>query len=211
MEALVTMTIIVLALAIVLPLLFLARRNAARKEGERRVLQVVKGLIQYSQSGIDYYPGIRANGTVWQPSAAGRLQILLEDELFSPENVISPLERKTLWASGTLDSSQFSFALLDIDHPSYLGRRAEWRPTINRDAVVISDRNTGSDAVPNVRSIHSGTLGQWYGSVGWNDGHTTWEDDQLLTTRYGNGPRHVESDHLFRDDANGSDALMVYP
>jgi hypothetical protein len=108
-----------------------------------------------------------------------------------------------------------------------VGRRREWKETINSSAVVISDRNLGTPG--NASSIWTNSPGDWTGTVTMNDGSATfvnYEDfatGRLMpiveNTRYGGGPTFA-ADDLFRDQTgegqprlspnpSGYDALMI--
>ncbi len=149
----------------------------------------------------------------------GRYELLLDGEFLTPETLISPLdENKIEWGVNPNDEDEgiepenISFAMLELGVRSSGGaselerepRSEEWRSTGNARALVLSDRNTGSNDTGNVSSIHT-TIdsGDWEGSVQWNDGHVTWEQTHLLEVKYGSGELLTgdDADNIFDDDS----------
>ena len=158
-----------------------------------------------------------------------RYALMLDQNLFTPDYAISPSETRTAWSEGVGDftSANYSYAMLNFyDTGNDLatnGRLAEWGETLNGQAVVISDRNTGTSSTDNASSVWTSTdQGDWRGGVAWNDNHVTFETDQNMTTKYGDQGVTVDEDdeNLFTDDevtpTGGSastgvfDAGMVY-
>jgi hypothetical protein len=95
--------------------------------------------------------------------------------------------------------SHYSFAMLSIDGepgsaPDADYRAEEWAYSYNSQAVVMSDRNLGTDATAGVQSNYATKPGEFRGSVLWNDGYVTFEETHILETRYGSGPVHVDAD-----------------
>jgi prepilin-type N-terminal cleavage/methylation domain-containing protein len=159
----------------------------------------------------------------------GRYWIMLTGDFFTPEYAISPSETSSvteyeesttatpnavLFDTGTSGTRHYSYALLAITNanptaaspgPTFGGRASEWTQSLNTQAVVVSDRNTGTSAqVANLRSIHTSEAGDWKGSVLWNDNHVAFEQTAVLETRYGNGELNVNSagdpaDNIFRN------------
>lgn len=170
-----------------------------------------------------------------------RYWVLLDADYFTPEYAISPSESADVreYDFGNDDvgapvmwnkaMKHYSYAMLgfeaDAKHPKQVakaseGRAAEWSQTLNSQAIVLSDRNTGTNATDKVRSIHTGDLGDWKGAVVWNDNHVGFENDQFFETKYANGALHADgdfgdpTDNLFSNEADpqgnvGVDALMV--
>ena len=140
-----------------------------------------------------------------------RLDLLLEDDYFTGELMIAPVDVKDTWTTGSVDTTNFSYGMLQIG--SGANRRAEWRDTVNTEAVILSDRAEGT-ASTNIKSYWTspaaGTA-DWRGSVGWNDNHVTFENDHILSiTKYGS---HINSnDDLFAANptATEPDATMTY-
>ncbi len=167
-----------------------------------------------------------------------RFWILLDDDFFTPEYAISPSEVAEVdaveWGgnAGTAtvkwnaDTKNYSYAMLGIKGAAgqapdnaFAGRGQEWQQTLNSQAIVLSDRNTGTNATNKVASIHSDDPGEWTGSVLWNDNHVQFETTQFFQTKYANGALHSDrfgdgTDNLFDSEADpngrvGVDALMV--
>ena len=90
--------------------------------------------------------------------------------------------------------------------PTEGGRHAEWAQTLNSQAIVLSDRNTATQANP--ASIHVDPGDPWAGSVLWNDNHVGFEQEDVFETKYGHGELN-EADRLF--EATGTEeALMMH-
>jgi type II secretory pathway pseudopilin PulG len=146
-----------------------------------------------------------------------RFALLLNGDHILPEYLIAPNDSaKTPAVLGTNVTAQnYSYAALELGDGA-LGRRREWKETINSAAVVLSDRNTGSPDEPN--SVWTNTPGDWTGTVVRNDGSAMWVrhwdvDTGWLTpvvhqTRYGGMPVNT-TDHLFKDETGGDDAWMI--
>ena len=145
-----------------------------------------------------------------------RWAIMLDGNYFNGEYVISPVETKTEWTTTDIDLTfeNYSYALLSITETvnaanpvKETGRFNEWKDTLNTEAIVITDRNTG-DGTSNagsggggVSSIHTEEDGgEWRGSVGWNDNHVEFETDHVLDTRYSNGVFNDSSDNSKEDN-----------
>ncbi|MFN3167579.1 MAG: type II secretion system protein [Phycisphaeraceae bacterium] len=100
-------------------------------------------------------------------------------------------------------------------------RAAEWKQTLNSQAVIVSDRATDGPADNAIRSIHTDEDGEWRGSVLWGDNHVAFENEQFFETKYGSGSLNrpngnQDADNLFEDEASvgnnrtrGANALMV--
>jgi len=179
-------------------------------------------------------------------SPQARFYILLNGDYFTPEYAISPSEVKTMtpYVESTTTTptalvfnnvgiKNYSYAMLQIT--SDLGntspasspintanaqRGAEWKQTLNSQAVVVSDRNiANTSTTTTIQSIHTDEPGQWSGSVLWNDNHVAFESGgDLFETKYGNGPlnvtnANVANDRLFASadgtDTNSTNASMI--
>lgn len=170
-----------------------------------------------------------------------RFWILLDGDFFTPEYAISPSEVANITDYDPGQAAvaapvqwnervkHYSYAMLGIRgdklNPTKpaedaRGRHAEWSQTLNSQSIVISDRNSGDDAMDNVGSIHTDGQGDWTGSVLWNDNHVGFEDWHAgFATKYGNGELNADDfndglDNLFEDqkigkNAAGFDALMI--
>ena len=194
---------LVLMIGILLPTIGAARNTALRMKSNARVRGICAGLIQYSQGNQDQYPGL---GRVDDLTVEGRYQILLDSQFIAPEYLISPVEAhlKQPAYGGTLTTKNYSFALPQI--PESGGRRNQWAATLNFEAPIVSDRNTGTGPGSAARSIHSDT--EWRGSVAYNDNHTNFETNHVLSyTRFGDVK--TTNDDLFAPAGN-DDAYMIY-
>lgn len=168
-----------------------------------------------------------------------RYWILLKGDFFTPEYAISPSETADVdlafdWqfdnGPGVVrwdnNLKHYSYAMLGIKgtagegpDAAFAGRAAEWQQTLNSQAIVLSDRNTGTNATDQVESIHTGDRSDWTGSVLWNDNHVGFEQEQFFETKYANGALNSDqfgngTDNLFdserdRNGLVGVDALMV--
>lgn len=193
-----------------LPALSEARRNAMRQENNTRLRAIHQAMVVFSADNADRLPGMDVDGNVTAASASHRYDILLDAKLLSPDSLISPLDRqRKAWAGGTVVPENFSYAMLEIATPG--ARQAEWAcesPSLFR-AVMVGDRNAGTDAGPNVRSIHTKSRGSWEGSIVFNDNHVTYESSHIIgPTQYGSATP-TEADNLFLDERSGDDAYMV--
>ena len=158
-----------------------------------------------------------------------RIWILLDGGFITPEYLISPSETEPIMpylGGGPVTEDNYSYALLsfeetisgrkdgrtgeyvyDVDSATY-GRAAEWSQTLNSQAIVLSDRNIGSNASSSVTSIHEHSPGSWRGSVLWNDNHVGFETSHFFETKYANGSLNY-GDNIFEDDGTGGfDAVM---
>ncbi len=144
-----------------------------------------------------------------------RYYILFKGEFFTPEYAISPAENSFVepYVASTGPSvksvefstygvKNYSYAMLafrgqtaatgNTPQPTNFmdaPRVAEWQQTLNAQAIVLSDRNTGGGSSnTTINSIHSGRQGEWSGSVLWNDNHVAFENDHYFETKYGNAP-----------------------
>ena len=209
------LTVLVLLTMYILPAPGGRHHPSMQSNGQVRGIQ--QAMVLYGQGNNTYYPGLDSLGELDTPEEDGgdgrdpdwRMEIMLTNNFFTGEYVVSPVDVKTVWTTGAVDSTMYPYALLDLDQSP---ERAEWRDTINTEAVVVSDRNTGSGTKEaELNSLWTGRRGDWRGSVGWNDNHTTFETEAVgYTTKYGS-LFNDQNDNLFQDDdvARG-DAQMVY-
>ena len=173
-----------------------------------------------------YYVGDTETTSESGGHPAVRYILMLRGSLLTGEILISPADTRTTWtenASTSVDGgrdriqrSNYSFAMLrlqandaegDITNgdatnptlPKFGSISNEWRDTINTEAPVISDRNTGTNTwgtsvnatTGAIKSIHTTENGDWRGSVGWNDNHVTFETNNILRTKWSNGQSMV--------------------
>jgi hypothetical protein len=183
---------------------------------------VHQSMVIYAQNNNTYFPGFDAHGKILPTtdplfssapgnslsggSMSARYYILvnrgfLDGRALLNSQEITPQAWKSPAALPTPD--QFSFALLRIapssqstDITPHTARANEWRDNANAQALLITDRNTGSSTASTaVRSVWSTTWSgaDWQGNVVWGDNHT----DHLkapnshlgplsLTTKYAN-------------------------
>jgi len=173
-------------------------------------------MMTYAAGNKDYYPGLNSKGEVLDISVEHRYWELLDNNAFTGEYIISPAETKNIWTTGQITSDNYSYSMLELDgdigKKPDAGRGEEWRLGINTQAVIMSDRNSGTDAHSGVQSIYPGSsssLGSWFGAIGRNDGSVAYESTHLVDTQYGKtGPVHID-DNLF-EAAGADDAYMIY-
>ena len=159
----------------------------------------------------------------------GRYWILLNGDYFTPEYAISPSETSNVTEyvepatgtdpvrfAGAGGEKNYSYAMLQfVANSGGVGavsaatapRAAEWKQTLNSQAIVVSDRNLGGTAnVADLQSIHS-EKGEWSGSVLWNDNHVGFENEVTFETKYANGRLNDGAgDDLFADANVGTNA-----
>lgn len=223
-----------------------ARRmqNSTQLRGIHQGLVTFANSNKNQFAGFDSRARIIANGKETTGNSGdgdtveARFWILLEGDYFTPEYVISPSEiavvDEVAWGANegiatvkwNADEKNYSYAMLGIkgvagekSDNAFAGRGAEWQQTLNSQAIVLSDRNIGTNATDKVGSIHSDDEGDWRGSVLWNDNHVGFEDGQYYETKYANGALNSDrfgegTDNLFSSEADpngrvGVDALMV--
>ena len=171
----------------------------------------VQCLVTYGGGNREWYPGVTTEGEVVDVSTTGVFKALLESNAFSGEYAISPMEDLEPWRPDQeLTTDNLSYAILDVDISAGKTERfSEWRQTINTQAAVVSDRNTGAeDGYASVWTAHVEGDG-WSGGVGRNDGSASHEMSPVLdNTKYGRGDLN-QQDHLFESEG-GSDALMTF-
>lgn len=159
------------------------------------------------------------DGTNSGQDIEGRYWLLLDQDYFTPEYAISPSETNVVteypgggaaveWNAGVGSLKHYSFAMsrwrADTTTGLYTGaayvnevvRAKEWRSNMNSQSVAMSDRNTGANSGSLKKSIHT-EVGEWEGSVLWNDNHVAFEKTNILTTKYGNGTLNDGDDNLF--------------
>ena len=243
-ELLVVISIIALLIGILLPALGAARRTARQMQSSTQVRGIHQGIVAHASSNKHKFVGIGkpdsspddgfVDDTTSDTGDSGpgqyveaRYWIMLDGQYFTGEYAISPVETKEIWTTREIESDNYSYSLLKIDTKgsggkANTGRLREWSETINSDAIVITDRNTGDDTdSDSVKSIHTNRSGDWRGTVGWNDNHVGFEHTHVFETRYQGGAKMVSSksgegtDTLFEsertlENENGFDAFMIF-
>jgi prepilin-type N-terminal cleavage/methylation domain-containing protein len=230
-ELLVVISIIALLIGILLPALGAARRTARQMQSNTQVRGIQQAMVLFAQGNNGYYPGMNSRGGLEQDinmsgldgdDPGARYTLMLQGNFFTGEYCISPVDVKIEWTSDIADSGQYSYAILDI---SLAPEQTEWRDTINTEAIVICDRNISDVAnEANVQSIWTTEKGDWRGSIGWNDNHTTFEtkahddnrEENSYKTKYGTNINDPDDnpptgDNLFEDDDESlGDAFMIF-
>lgn len=212
-QAAIVLLCVMVIVAIILPM-FGGSRPAPRMQNSTQLRGIHQSLVIYGNSNKNYFPGLNELGEDDRISVEERFQILMEDGYISPFYAISPLETEMIqeWEEPydpyehklTVTKDSYSYAMLQI--PEEGGRRDEWKQTLNSQAIVLSDRNTGTRAKPS--SIHVQAGDPWQGSVLWNDNHVGFEDTDVYETKYGDGELN-EADRLF-EAAGTDDALQIH-
>lgn len=203
----ITLVPVVLMIAILLPALGAARRAARQMKNTTQIRGIAQGFSIYGGNNGGYYPGIDEYGNPVDLTVENRFGVLLDNNMFTGEYLISPSETKTVWRSGPLTTANYSFALSDISEKG--GRRSEWWKSINGMAITISDRNTGASAADaDVMSVHTGYPGDWAGSIGRNDGSASFENTHEQDVQYGKGQAYP-FDNIF-EMTGTDDAAMIY-
>ncbi len=256
-ELLVVISIIALLVGILLPALGAARRAARQGQSNTQVRGIHQSMVMYSQGNRTWYPGFNSRG---ENAAAGaatdpigtmsggavehRYGVMLGNAYFTGEYAISPAETATkiIWTTQQVTSANYSFAMIkvsgqDVAGPvtNNIGRREEWRQTLNGQAVIMTDRLRsssladsvgGATAAPiDLSSIHTDlNSGQWNGSIGWNDNHVKFSSTPEVTTKYTANKGVIEGDQIYgfqqgtatysgnwaSDNMNDYNCFMVY-
>jgi prepilin-type N-terminal cleavage/methylation domain-containing protein len=218
-ELLVVISIIALLIGILLPALGAARKTANQMKNSSQLRGQFQGMVIYAQSNADYLPGLATSGI---PTAAGtnttgntnadgsvagsRYWALLTGSFISPALLLNPADSLAIWSTNAVTTANHSYALLEITTNSNdAGRQAEWKDNANSAAVMISDRNIGTDnSDGGVKSLWTTTPGDWRGSVCWGDDHVTFELSNRLTTTTIYNSISQTNDNLFATASTSS-------
>ncbi|MEM9881862.1 MAG: prepilin-type N-terminal cleavage/methylation domain-containing protein [Planctomycetota bacterium] len=212
--------VVLLLIGMLLPALGASRRTARQMANNTQLRGIHQGFVTFAQSnkrgGNDgYFPGLNSDGGLVVASPAGRLQLMLKGNYFTPDYIINPADTEKVEApgqDGPVTDRNHSYAMLPIADPAAdAGRINEWKETLNTAAIVLSDRNTGvaPDRLSSVWTDRNS--GDWRGGMTRNDNSTSFETTaRFQATKYGNAPAN-DWDQLFESETGaGSDAMMVH-
>ncbi len=205
-ELLVVISIIALLIGILLPALGQARISANRMKSGTQLRGVHQGLVQYAMSNQEKFPGLGAGASLTSRQTSTRFETLLRANAFTGDYILSPLENKQAWTTGTVTTANFSYSMLKIDAGT--PRETEWSATTNSQAAMVSDRSKAIDPALATASVHvtSTINAEWRGGVAWNDGHVTFElAPKLKRTNYAG--TITDDDDIFEVNTGG---LMVW-
>ncbi len=223
--------LLLIIIGLLLPALGAARRSARCMKNTTQVRGITQGMVTYAGGNNEYMPGLNGNGylirdvdgdnddrmpfTSHGGTVEGRFWLMLDNNNFSGDYIISPAETKTPWTTGEVTSANYSYAMLNIHsdgrtlpddqtYPDQAGRASAWKQSINPREVLVSARaripggKIGNN-YDKIYSIHTSEGESWAGEVGHGDGSTTFEKPSSLDTQYGNGPA-IKADRLFAKD-----------
>jgi prepilin-type N-terminal cleavage/methylation domain-containing protein len=211
-ELLVVISIIALLIGILLPALGAARKTANEMKNSSQMRGQHQGCVIYAQSNAYYLPGMGTNGVPVSASNANtgsttndgtvtgsRYWILLAGSFISPQLLLNPSDSLAVWSTNSVTTGNQSYAMLEITTNSTdAGRQAEWKDNANGAAVLITDRNIGTDNTDsNAKSLWTTAAGDWRGGVTWGDNHVGFElSNRLGTTTIYNANQQT-NDNLF--------------
>jgi prepilin-type N-terminal cleavage/methylation domain-containing protein len=221
-ELLVVISIIALLIGILLPALGAARKTANQMKNSSQMRGQHQGLIIYAQSNNTYLAGMATNAVPAASSSiytaatgisstddgsvvGARYFLLINGSFIAPALLLNPQDALVVWSTASVTTANHSYAMLRMTTSANdSGRQAEWRDNANGAAVLISDRNIGSDNTDaNVKSLWTTTLGDWRGGVCWGDNHVGFElSNRLTTTTIINAIKQT-NDNLFASTSGG--------
>lgn len=218
-------------------------RQMANNTQLRGIHQGMVVFAQSNKTGgrDGFFPGLDADGTfndgaqpagnyVGTPSLpTNTIALMLNDNLFPPEYCNNPadagVEPVDIDVNAAIGTNNFSYGMLELndafpgpppgDEKPDRARGAEWKETLNTSAPMISDKNTGADAIIDgqVSSVWTEVnSGDWRGGIANNDNSTSFETSpEVEQTKYGNNASNP-IDNLFLEDGDttvDADAAMV--
>jgi len=233
-ELLVVISIIALLVAILLPVLGEANRQAQIMQNATHHRGIHQAFVMYGDTNDGMYPGLEKgeakNGLL--PASRGgkptssarkpgqwpstRFAIIVDEELVSPDYVISPADPypreawsfgKTgkdssntafdwrnfsyaveEWHGGTTGMNRYKVAAGNVDH---MGSQT---PMIaDRIIVVLGQDYEDPDAYI---GLYSKSPGAFTMGLAWNDGHTTIENSTIVDTEF--GKYRNEDDNIYQ-------------
>jgi prepilin-type N-terminal cleavage/methylation domain-containing protein len=216
-ELLVVISIIALLIGILLPALGAARKTANQMKNTSQLRGQHQGAIIYAQSNATYLPGLQTSGVPQQNLAsttgtsgtgdvtASRYWILLTGSFISPQLLLNPQDALVLWSTNAVSTGNHSYAMLSITTSNNdSGRISEWKDNANGAAVLISDRNIGSDNQnSDIKSLWVTSTSAWRGSAIWGDNHGSFELSNALTTTTIYNATSATNDNLFATGSSG--------
>ncbi len=245
-ELLVVISIIALLIGILLPTLGTARQTARQMGSNTQLRGIHQANVVFAQGnktggGDGWFAGLSPSGdiaeeppatatyTVAGPRALTmprhRYALLLEDNAFTPEYIISPVDEDAVEATGgDVVAINFSYCMSSLGNntgsdgyasvvnpfdPQSTGRILGWGETLSASEPVLSDINTGQ-GLNTVSSFWTEEdSGQWEGGVVMNDNSVSFSSSHLVeNTRFSNFVT-IPEDNLFFDgdlDADGNNA-----
>lgn len=208
-ELMVAIAIIAVMVGLLFPAIGAVRRAAKKQENNTKVRNILQGMITYSSSHRDFFPGfdgfeftadgVDTTGNSGRgQTAEARYWILLDGNYTVGEGLISSSETKDIWQRDAVTTDHYSYALLKLNSTSAATlsgadayRREEWRNEQNPLAPLVSDRLVREGGNPTIGnadtylSIHDGSVpGKWQGSIGFGDLSVEFTDTPKVPTRF---------------------------
>ncbi len=223
--------LLLIIIGVLLPALGAARRAARCMKTTSQARGITQGMFTYAGGNNEYLPGLNSNGylirdvdgdnddrmplTSHGGTVEGRFWLMLNNNNFSGDYIISPAETKIPWTTGEVTSANYSYAMLNIHsdgnalpdkqtRPDQTGRVSAWKQDINSRAVLLSTRaripgGRISNRYEGIYSIHTKPNKDWIGDIGFGDGSAQSATEDFIDTQYGNGPA-IKADRLFAKD-----------